>query len=54
MILGVEGFAEQNIRVDVLVSELNFGAAKRWVRAARKTSRRRRLRLTGMKIQELI
>lgn len=30
---GVEGFTEQNIRVDVLVSELNFGAAKRWVRA---------------------
>jgi len=30
---GVEGFAEQNIRVDVLVSELNFGAARRWLRA---------------------
>lgn len=45
---GVEGFAEQNIRVDVLVSELNFGAAKRWIRAAGKTSGRRRLRLTGL------
>ena len=30
---GVEGFAKQNIRVDVLVSELNFGAAKRWIKA---------------------
>mmetsp|Transcript_8062 Transcript_8062/g.18208 ORF Transcript_8062/g.18208 Transcript_8062/m.18208 type:complete len:496 (+) Transcript_8062:270-1757(+) len=40
---GVEGFAEQNIRVDVLVSELNFGASKRWIRAAGKTSGRRRL-----------
>jgi hypothetical protein len=30
---GVEGFKEQNIRVDVLVSELNFGAAKRWISA---------------------
>ncbi len=30
---GVEGFAEQNIRVDVLVSELNFGAAERWIEA---------------------
>lgn len=32
-VFGVEGFAEQNIRVDVLVSELNFGAAKRWLAA---------------------
>eukprot|EP00977_Amphora_coffeiformis_P002368 scaffold443_cov177-Amphora_coffeaeformis.AAC.15 len=31
---GVEGHKEQNIRVDVLVSELNFGAAKRWNYAA--------------------
>jgi hypothetical protein len=30
---GVEGFTDQNIRVDVLVSELNFGAASRWVKA---------------------
>ena len=30
---GVEGFKEQNIRVDVLVSELNFGAARRWISA---------------------
>ena len=31
---GVEGFPGQNIRVDVLVSELNFGAARRWTKAA--------------------
>ena len=30
---GNEGYPGQNIRVDVLVSELNFGAASRWVRA---------------------
>jgi len=30
---GVEGYPGQNIRVDVLVSELNFGAASRWVKA---------------------
>ena len=30
---GVEGFPGQNIRVDVLVSELNFGAGSRWVKA---------------------
>lgn len=30
---GVEGFEEQCIHVDVLVSELNFGAAKRWISA---------------------
>jgi len=30
---GVEGFRGQNIRVDVLVSELNFGAGSRWVKA---------------------
>lgn len=30
---GVEGHEGQNIRVDVLVSELNFGAAKRWIKA---------------------
>ena len=28
---GNEGYPGQNIRVDVLVSELNFGAASRWV-----------------------
>lgn len=33
---GVEGYDEQNIRVDVLVSELNFGAAKRWIKAGAK------------------
>mmetsp|Transcript_18192 Transcript_18192/g.38008 ORF Transcript_18192/g.38008 Transcript_18192/m.38008 type:complete len:510 (-) Transcript_18192:1996-3525(-) len=31
---GVEGYQEQNIRVDVLVSELNFGASSRWIRSA--------------------
>ena len=31
---GNEGFPGQNIRVDVLVSELNFGAASRWIKAA--------------------
>ena len=31
---GVEGYPGQNIRVDVLVSELNFGAARRWIKAA--------------------
>jgi len=31
---GNDGYPEQNIRVDVLVSELNFGAASRWVVAA--------------------
>jgi hypothetical protein len=30
---GVEGYEEQCIHVDVLVSELNFGAAKRWISA---------------------
>ena len=30
---GNEGYPAQNIRVDVLVSELNFGAAKRWRKA---------------------
>jgi hypothetical protein len=30
---GNEGYLEQNIRVDVLVSELNFGAGSRWVKA---------------------
>lgn len=30
---GTEGFPGQNIRVDVLVSELNFGAGSRWVHA---------------------
>lgn len=32
---GVEGFGEQDIRVDVLVSELNFGAAKRWIQSGK-------------------
>jgi len=31
---GNEGFRSQNIRVDVLLSELNFGAKSRWVYAA--------------------
>ena len=31
---GNEGNPGQNIRVDVLVSELNFGAASRWYEAA--------------------
>ena len=30
---GNEGFPQQNIHVDVLVSELNFVAATRWVNA---------------------
>ncbi len=30
---GNEGYPGQNIRVDVLVSELNFGASNRWVKA---------------------
>lgn len=30
---GNDGYPQQNIRVDVLVSELNFGAASRWVEA---------------------
>jgi len=33
---GVEGFEEQNIRVDVLVSEINFGAGQRWYNAAKR------------------
>lgn len=32
---GNEGYPAQNIRVDVLVSELNFGAASRWVKAGK-------------------
>jgi predicted membrane chloride channel (bestrophin family) len=31
---GNEGFPGQNIRVDVLVSEMNFGTTTRWVKAA--------------------
>ena len=31
---GNEGYPGQNIRVDVLVSELNFGASSRWAKAA--------------------
>ena len=31
---GNEGYESQNIRVDVLVSELNFGAESRWVKGA--------------------
>ena len=30
---GNEGYPGQNIRVDVLVSELNFGASSRWAKA---------------------
>ena len=33
---GVEGFEGQNIRVDVLVSEINFGAGQRWINAAKR------------------
>jgi len=44
---GVEGYTQQNIRVDVLVSELNFGAARRWIRSAGKTSGRRHLNLNS-------
>jgi hypothetical protein len=29
---GNEGYPAQNIRIDVLVSELNFGASSRWVK----------------------
>ena len=32
---GCEGFPGQNIRVDVIVSELNFGAESRWFSAAK-------------------
>ena len=30
---GNEGYPGQNIRVDVLVSELNFGSGSRWTKA---------------------
>lgn len=30
---GIEGYSVNNIRVDVLVSETNFGASQRWVKA---------------------
>ena len=30
---GIEGYSVNNIRVDVLVSEANFGASQRWVKA---------------------
>jgi len=33
---GIEGFKAHNIRVDVLVSEANFGASQRWVKAGDK------------------
>eukprot|EP00558_Chaetoceros_sp_UNC1202_P007107 CAMPEP_0197245902 /NCGR_PEP_ID=MMETSP1429-20130617/10542_1 /TAXON_ID=49237 /ORGANISM="Chaetoceros sp., Strain UNC1202" /LENGTH=367 /DNA_ID=CAMNT_0042706479 /DNA_START=113 /DNA_END=1216 /DNA_ORIENTATION=- len=45
---GVEGWPGQNIRVDVLVSELNFGAANRWVKAAENLPSRRRTAETTM------
>jgi hypothetical protein len=32
---GVEGYTDQTINVDVLVSELNFGASRRWIQAAK-------------------
>lgn len=32
---GVEGYTDQTIHVDVLVSELNFGASRRWIQAAK-------------------
>lgn len=31
---GTEGNTDQSIRVDVLVSELNFGASRRWIQAS--------------------
>lgn len=31
---GVDGYAEQCLNVDVLVSEMNFGASTRWINAA--------------------
>lgn len=31
---GNEGYPAQNLHVEVLVSELNFGASSRWVKAA--------------------
>mmetsp|Transcript_26490 Transcript_26490/g.30791 ORF Transcript_26490/g.30791 Transcript_26490/m.30791 type:complete len:486 (+) Transcript_26490:165-1622(+) len=37
---GNEGYPAQNIRVDVLVSELNFGTSSRWVVAANYLPRR--------------
>ena len=37
---GNDGYPNQNIRVDVLVSELNFGAASRWVEAAHRVPSR--------------
>lgn len=37
---GNDGYPNQNIRVDVLVSELNFGAASRWVEAAQRVPSR--------------
>jgi len=49
---GVEGFAAQNIRVDVLVSELNFGAARRWIRAGGRMSGRRRLTINGTALEK--
>jgi len=33
---GNDGYPNQNIRVDVLVSELNFGADSRWIEAAKR------------------
>lgn len=30
---GVEGYRAHNIRVDVLVSEVNYGASQRWIKA---------------------
>ncbi|CAJ1937670.1 unnamed protein product [Cylindrotheca closterium] len=49
---GVEGFTGQNIRVDVLVSELNFGAARRWIRAAGRMSGRRCLNVNGLTLKK--
>lgn len=56
---GNEGFKSQNIRVDVLVSELNFGAQSRWVNAAEsfttlRKKEQRRLREEDLPISSYI
>lgn len=33
-VFGIEKYEEQCIRVDVLISEINFGAGKRWLNSA--------------------
>ena len=44
---GNEGHPGQNIRVDVLVSELNFGASSRWFQAADSLPARTHLGVDG-------